>query len=247
MKIATYNIWNNDFLFKERIEAICNEINEVQADIICLQEVRNDKQMDIIKTIADYANYPFYIFKVYPDCIDEGLAILSKFELNDVKCVWETNTDISNYCAIRVLVNNDGKYIGITNLHLNWRSEDIRLEQLKEVNNWININCKSNCNEIMCGDFNDVPSSSIYKFLTESGWYDALKSYQDKKTETLCSFDLVDNPYLKNDVRPKEKLLYDWIMVNNSNVTVKKCNVFGHQKLKSNVVASDHYGIYIEI
>jgi hypothetical protein len=34
LKIATFNIWNNDFLFMERIAAICEAIYEVQADLI---------------------------------------------------------------------------------------------------------------------------------------------------------------------------------------------------------------------
>jgi endonuclease/exonuclease/phosphatase family metal-dependent hydrolase len=249
LKIATYNIWNNDFLFRERITAICEAIYKVQADVICLQEVRNDKIIDIVKTIAEYANYPFFTFQAYPDCTDEGLAILSKFELYKVESIWKTNTDVTNYCAIRTLIDYNERYIGITNLHLNWRSEEVRLKQLKEVDSWINLNSDSTYLEIMCGDFNDVPNSNVYEFLINSGWKNTLK-FPENKNNTY-TFDLVNNPYLKDDVRPKERLLFDWILAKESyddmKINIKKCNIFGDKYLKSNLIPSDHYGIYVEI
>jgi endonuclease/exonuclease/phosphatase family metal-dependent hydrolase len=251
VKIATYNIWNNDFLFRERTTAICEAINEVQADIICLQEVRNDKLIDIVKTIAEYANYPFFTFQEYPDCADEGLAILSKFELYEVSSIWQTSTDIANYCAIRALINYNEMYIGITNLHLNWRSEEIRLRQLNEVNSWVNSKSDYTCHEIICGDFNDVPNSNVYEFLINSGWKNALKLSKHKNIDDICTFDLVNNPYLKDDVRPKEKLQFDWILVKEYNddmkINIKRCNIFGNKYLNSKPIPSDHYGVYIEI
>lgn len=247
MKIATFNIWNNDFLFKERITAICEAIYEVQADVICLQEVRNDKSIDIVKTIAQYANYQFFTFQEYPDCTDEGLAILSKFELHKVECIWTTDTDISNYCAIRTQINYNERYLGITNLHLNWRSEEIRLKQLKEVDNWIKLTSDNTYAEVICGDFNDVPNSKVYDFLINSGWKDTLKTSEN--IDNAYTFDLVNNPYLKEDARPKERLQFDWILAKDifDDIKINKCSMFGDKYLKSKLIPSDHYGIYIEI
>lgn len=251
MKIATYNIWNNDFLYRERIKSLCETINEIQADILCLQEVRNDTTINIVKTIADYANYSFLTFKEYPDCTDEGLAILSKFELYEVSSIWQTNTDVANYCAIRALINYNERCIGITNVHLNWRNEEIRLSQLSEVNNWINSKKDCTCHEIICGDFNDIPNSNVHELLINSGWINAFQLSKHRKKHDICTFDLVNNPYLKNDIRPKEKLQFDWILIkecsDNMKINIKEYDIFGNKYTKSNIIPSDHYGVYIEI
>ena len=41
MKIAIYNIWNSEEGMPYRSEYIISEIQEIKADVICLQEVRN--------------------------------------------------------------------------------------------------------------------------------------------------------------------------------------------------------------
>ena len=251
MKIATYNIWNKNVLFEERLTALCEVIDKINADIICLQEIRNDGNINIVEIIANYANYPFFIFREYPDCTDEGLAILSKFEFHDTMSIWETDTDISNYCAIRSTINYNGTFIGVTNVHLNWRSEEIRMSQLNAVNSWINMETNNKNYEIICGDFNDVPESNIHNFLIDSGWKDAVESTREKDIAHYSTFDLVNNPYLKDDIRVKDRLRFDWIMINkldnDTEFNLKEVNIFGNKPLKSNIIPSDHYGLYIDI
>jgi endonuclease/exonuclease/phosphatase family metal-dependent hydrolase len=251
MRIATYNIWNNDTLFEERIDVICKAIKEVDADIVCLQEVRNEKGRNITEIIANRSNYSFFMFRDYPDCPDEGLAILSKFSFNHTVAIWDTNTEISNYCAIRARIDYEGIFIGITNVHLNWRSEKIRKGQLNAVNNWIAREKDYEKYEVMCGDFNDVPQSSVHNFIMDFGWKDVVELSSKKDESYYATFDLVNNHYLKEDKRVKEKLRFDWIMVNTFNnceqFTVESVDIFGNNQSEFKIMPSDHYGLYVDM
>lgn len=251
MRIATYNIWNNDTLFEERIDVICKTIKEVNADVVCLQEVRSEEYRSITEIIANELGYPFFIFREYPDCPDEGLAILSKYHINNTFAIWDTNTEISNYCAIRAKIDYEGIFIGITNVHLNWRSIEIRKGQLNAVNNWIASEMDCEKYEVMCGDFNDVPQSNIHNFLLDSGWRDVVELSSKKDESYYATFDLVNNYYLQKDSRVKEKLRFDWIMLNTFSIcdqlTYKDVAIFGNNKSEFKISPSDHYGIYVDI
>lgn len=251
MRIATYNIWNSDTFFKERIEVVCKAIKKVDADVVCLQEVRKEESRNIADIIANNTGYQFFVFREYPDCPDEGLAIMSKLQLFHAAPIWETDTTISNYCALRVNINYNGTLIGITNVHLNWRGEEIRKEQLNAVNNWIISENHCEKYEIMCGDFNDVPQSSIHDLVKEYGWQDVVDLTGEKNEKYYATFDLVDNHYLKEDTRPKEKLRFDWILINSlskeGQFALDTVNVFGNEQSVSTIFPSDHYGLYADL
>lgn len=42
MKIATYNIWNDNRGWPDRLEQICDEIKTQNADLLCLQDVPDE-------------------------------------------------------------------------------------------------------------------------------------------------------------------------------------------------------------
>lgn len=122
MRIASYNIWNHETLWQERIEAICQEVKRVDADVVALQEVRSYEKGNVAYDIAEQTDYPFCVFHPYSDSLDEGLAFLSKFPLSSNEAIWEEDVEESNFCVIRVTFTLGGQEWGITNVHLNWRS-----------------------------------------------------------------------------------------------------------------------------
>ncbi|MCH4566482.1 hypothetical protein MKO96_04065 [Bacillus sp. ES1-5] len=157
LRIATFNIWNNDSLWFERLEAICEETRTISPHILALQEVRSCVNLNSKKNVAQYianqTGYPFCIFKAYPDSPDEGLAFLSKIPILAEEAIWETDIEESNYCAIRIMFTYKDCKLGVTNVHLNWKSNRIRQEQMNAVNNWITNRVSDY--ELLCGDFND--------------------------------------------------------------------------------------------
>lgn len=76
VKIATYNIWNNEEQDK-REKHILRELHMAEADIVGLQEVTDDFYE---KVLAKDEIYPHSCFYAYAE-ENEGLAILSKFPL----------------------------------------------------------------------------------------------------------------------------------------------------------------------
>lgn len=82
MRIATYNIWNSDTFWPLRLEPLCDEIKNLGADIIALQEVRatdvTTNNLNIAQCIANSVGYEYCEFQQYPG-ENEGMAILSKF------------------------------------------------------------------------------------------------------------------------------------------------------------------------
>lgn len=73
MKIATYNIWNDERGWPDRLDQIYNEIVKQKSDIICLQDVPSEENC---KILAEKCNYEFYYYINQSDTCE--LAILSK-------------------------------------------------------------------------------------------------------------------------------------------------------------------------
>ena len=74
MKIATYNIWNNETNLLVRKSHILREIMEGDADVIAFQEVR-DKVL--AQELARNADYPTCYCQCFPD-EEECLCIMSR-------------------------------------------------------------------------------------------------------------------------------------------------------------------------
>lgn len=254
MKIATFNIWNKQVEWEKRIEVICGEIQRINPDIIALQEVKTfisaESNMNVAHYISEKLESFHCIFKEYPDSPDEGLAFLSKFPITSTDMIWNTDTDESNYCAIRITVKHDDLDYGITNVHLNWRTEEIRQEQIMTVNQWISDNQKSY--EILCGDFNDVPDSNTHRYLIYNDWSDVALNYEKRGFKAQPTLDYTNNTYLKNEGSSQKTLRYDWILLKSKTSLkswqIDSVEIFGDKLLgKYAVLPSDHYGVIAEI
>jgi maltose 6'-phosphate phosphatase len=254
LKIATFNIWNKQVDWDLRIDAICEEINRVSPDIIALQEVKSFLEEENISNtaqqIANRIEYPFCVFREYPDSPDEGLAFLCKVPIVQVEAIWDTENDESNYCALRIVIEYGKTVYGITNVHLNWRSAEIRLKQTKAISKWISNS--TNPIEILCGDFNDIPYSNIHRYLREGAWVDVAE-YHEKTNNVMAkpTLDYKSNQYLKKQNSPIDQLRYDWIFVKekeNLLSNLRNVDVFANSpSISSRVFPSDHYGVLMQI
>ena len=85
MKIATYNLWNSREDFRDRAERAAAVLRQLDADLVCLQEVRaefSSRYQHVAHYLADQLSYTFMAFEQYPD-EDEGLAVLSRYPISD--------------------------------------------------------------------------------------------------------------------------------------------------------------------
>ncbi|ENQ3106379.1 Metal-dependent hydrolase, endonuclease/exonuclease/phosphatase family [Bacillus sp. 491mf] len=257
MRIATFNIWNNQTLWGERLAAICEVIKNVNPEVLAIQEVRStidgEKGINVAQYIANQTGYPFCIFKEYPDSPDEGLAFLSKVPICTEDVIWNKNTKESNYCAIRITFKYGNYEFGITNVHLNWKSTFIRNEQIRAVHDWIFTENKARTCEILCGDFNDDPYSSIHQYLTDNQWIDVAQfkeEHNDIKPQPTLDF--INNLNIKNESSLKLQARYDWILINKNNKlnisSIDNVEVFGDYPVtKEAILPSDHYGVLMDI
>lgn len=249
MRIATFNIWNNPTCWSERIASICATVKAIDADVLALQEVKThvegEQGISVAEQIAHETGYPFCVFLVYPDSPDEGLAILSNIPLDTHDAIWHHDVEEANYCAMRVTFQAAGHTFELTNVHLNWRSPDIRETQVRAVREWIG---EGERYELLCGDFNDNPQSEIYRDLTAHRWIDVATCHRGGDEPTL---DYRHNPYLKQDALLKRPSRYDWMLLRHDEGNVpliSSVDVFGKTSDSiTDMLPSDHYGVLLDL
>ncbi len=82
MRIATYNLWNANVRWPERLDAAGEELVRLDADVVALQEVAaqvgEHDGRDAAEYLAERCGYDCVETRLYPDDLDEGLAFLSK-------------------------------------------------------------------------------------------------------------------------------------------------------------------------
>lgn len=250
MRIATYNLWNAESGMPVREQYIINEIININADVICLQEVSG---IALAENIANKAGYKHCFFDKYKDS-EEGLCILSNcpFEKS------ESWLDVANaiYCSF----SWNNKTIAVVNLHLPWDSVIERENQI--VNIVTNINGEKYDYIFLAGDFNCGATSDVYRFLTgdcllnqqeaNPVWYDLAASYAELTNTNLePTLNFRENPRFQNNTI-ELNARFDRILLRNTYPckfpTLKKCMVFGKTIYRDiKLSASDHYGVAVDI
>ncbi len=268
MKLVTYNLWNTHIRWPERLNAACEELSRVDADIVALQEVSACVEAadgrNTARYIGDRCGYEHIVMRLYPDDPDEGLCILSKRPFSAIEAGWDTSFGALRNCGLRVCLTTDQTNVAITNVHLDFDGIAQREAQIFAVLEWIESRSGAECYEILCGDFNAPPDSSIYRFLmgqqTLLGkgvrpWHD-LARYHAEKTGRMPSptLDFWNNPRWRDAPTLEVPVRIDWILLQdvfNSGLPyprVMDADVFGTEPTPlTRVVPSDHYGVYAEL
>ena len=250
MKIATYNVWNSECGMPLRTQYIINEILAVNADIICLQEIRNKAMAE---EIANKAGYAHCFFDNYKNDA-EGLCILSRIPF--VEC----DSWLGRVNAIYSSFLWKDKICSVVNLHLPWNSV---IDREKQITSIINIVDGLQSDYIyLAGDFNCSDTSDVHRFLTgdcllngqESSpcWFDLALAYAELSSSAVeCTLDFRRNPrFIDNTIELNAR--YDRILLRNTYPAafpiLKKCITFGHAEHEDiNFAASDHYGVLVDI
>lgn len=254
MKIITYNIWNSDNNFKIRLEQLCKILINCNADIIGLQEVRNEEIVDYIK---NQCNYKYSLWKKYFD-ENEGLVILSRYPIIFAETNWESGRTVNNCFVLRIVVDYENKKIGIANIHLDYESVLNRENEIVETVKMIERYEKSDY-ELLIGDFNSYPESSIYRYLTgqqslnnhATNWHDLYRVYTNKiGVEPKATLDFFNNPRWDNQPVIEIPGRFDYIMLKSpypkETPILNSVHIIGNKR-ESHVTPSDHYGIMCDL
>ncbi|WP_430882508.1 endonuclease/exonuclease/phosphatase family protein [Fusibacter sp. JL216-2] len=249
MKLCTYNIWNHDKNFDKRIEKLIEEINNEDIDILAMQEVRSQ---NIVKRLVNACDFSHFYWKKYHDC-QEGLAILSKYEIVDTWTNWDASTDVHNSGSMIVSIKYNDMILGVCNVHLDHKNALNReIEIVKAVQATENFQTDYN---FILGDFNCTPKASVYAYLTGqwsmlnhgTKWIDLGQSYASLKGQPPgVTIDYYNNPRWDKKVVLDIPARFDWIFIESPypkpHPELKSYKVIGKQGAE-NITPSDHYGV----
>jgi endonuclease/exonuclease/phosphatase family metal-dependent hydrolase len=254
MKILSYNIWNNDRDFTPRLELLAKTIREIDPDIIALQEVRNYR---VVQYIQSETRLEHYCWQPYPDC-EEGLAIFSKYPITFNWNNWDNDMDFHNSGVVNLSVSLNNKKIGITNVHLDYKRALYReleiVKAVKRIEGGV-----SNDYELMLGDFNTYPISSVHGYLTgtqslhdhSTGWIDLFDSYSARVNyNQSITLDFYNNPRWDSEYALDIPGRFDWILLMNpypnEYPVLKEFRIIGDKRIDG-MTPSDHYGVFCEL
>ena len=241
MKIITLNTWGTYGPYQKRWDFFLKELETIDPDLLCLQEVVEPTLPEKIKKI-----FPLlYSIESY----EAGLAILSRFpilleEILKYKSVSLTEREDRRAIIARLKTGNNEMILA--NTHLSWKSEDepTRLAQVKEL---IGVIKKRGQPALLAGDFNDVPQSSPIQEVKRAGYFDLLELLHPG--EQKITWDN-HNPFIQTHSVKFPDRQIDFLFLHQellaqhppqiSEIVFNRPNTEG-------IFPSDHYGIFAEI
>ena len=225
MKVISWNIacipdiWNLFGPPEYRLECIVEEINKINPDIICLQEVFSEKSRNYLcKKFGDK-----YEIRISPEekkwyVLNGGLFIASKYPI--INCNFYIFKDagkedrFSEKGFIHIIVEKSkNKRVSILNTHLNastWfdifpdNSQKIRIKQIYDILSYID-QIPIEYYNMICGDFNDNYNSKIIKQLFKSLKIKNKYVYKNNKKIVTCEGKQLDYIIMYGNKRLKFK------------------------------------------
>lgn len=256
MRIATYNVWNEDKGIGGRFKQILQEIIDVGPDIIALQEVTTKFFQDIL---THNIGYQYCEFSKYID-EDEGLAILSKYPIESCTFL-HANSDYSNSKAQNILFKCGKSRFSFTNVHMPCDSAREKEQQIVAIDKFIHKQKEKADYYVLLGDFNSGINSSIHRFLTGEQtinneesipyWLDITGNYATLHNLLLQpTLDCINNPRWKgkNTIYAPDNVDRIYILDNWAAMEFVGTGIFGTDISPiNNLSASDHYGVVVDV
>ncbi|MEJ6951893.1 endonuclease/exonuclease/phosphatase family protein [Natronospora cellulosivora (SeqCode)] len=249
MKLVTYNIWNSDVNYNERMDLLLTLLKEEDIDVLALQEVRDENLVEKIKKECSFQDY---YWKEYPDC-HEGLAILSKYPIINSCTNWDGTDMIHNSGIMNVSLKLQSCVIGVTNVHLDYKHSYNREIEIVKAIKEVEKDLEMDYNFIL-GDFNTYPDSVIHNYLTgkqslfshSTSWIDLAEVFSRRKGSKIePTLDFYNNPRWDNQYTLDIPGRFDWILIKSPypKESPKLCDyrLIGTER-RNGVTASDHYG-----
>lgn len=254
MKIASYNIWNDEATLELRAKQIVEEIRTVDADVIGLQEVAAEFYHKYLEAKTGYVHHEFM---QYPG-EKEGLAILCRYPLSFPEALYQRET-YANSTAMNAFFMVDGIRFSLTNVHLPWDSVGARERQILAIDRHLHEQ-KADFH-ILLGDFNGDIGSSVDRYLcgeqTLHGceanlpWNDLASAYAARCGEAVKpTLDTVHNPRFagKKSIYAPEVMDRIYLMDHWYETELESVKLFGTEvSKKTGYAASDHYGVVAEV
>lgn len=155
LKLTTFNLANDLYLWAERAPLIVAELRRLDPDVISFQEVAlplNNAQW-LADQLADQGDYRVYLGpKGRLRGHSEALAIVSRLPVLEHERLELPNQD---RVVMRCIVRHGDTDWEVANAHLHWslRDDELRADQVRRAVEWLRHDLPT----VVCGDFNAKP------------------------------------------------------------------------------------------
>ncbi len=173
IRVVTWNLWWRFGPWQARQPVILQTLKNLDADVMCLQELWGDGGKNQAAEIAEALGlYYSYEPVLAIDGVDWGMGILSKWPLarSDAFVLPSVpSTDHSRDCkAMWARLSGPRGDIDVLNTHLSWRPEEsaIRQAQMAAIAGYIKTTHQGPVPPILCGDYNAIPSADEIRMMT---------------------------------------------------------------------------------
>lgn len=255
-------------MFVERLDAACDELARTAPGVLALQEVRpsipgHAGNTPVTDCISSLTSLPSLITSPSAAGGTDGPALLSAFPLTSISLPRDTPKVLLGY-AVRAFLTVDRVKLAITNVHLDWRSIASRERQIVAVIDWIDATGELDRHEVLLGDFNCTPESSVYRFLmgqqtlattASTPWHDLPRLHavrNGREPGTTLDFEhnprWIDHPTLDIPARVDWLLIQNCFTVGRAYPRLLHADRFGVSPSgPDTVVPSDHYGVFADL
>jgi endonuclease/exonuclease/phosphatase family metal-dependent hydrolase len=250
VRVLTLNLWNISEPLEARLAALVAGLDRLVPDIVCFQEVSPHPQLSRLQSelVAQLCHFPHHVFSRSGYWVEreEGLAILSRYPI--VRSVRTVLPEFQGDTVRQVFVAEldvESRRILVANTHLAFPLH-MRRERAAQVA--VLMAALKDCRErfgarslVLCGDFNDMPSSPAIRTLLDSdlALVDAFASLHPQDRGYTFS---PENPYVR--AAPGEEGRIDYIFAGGE-LELNVCDIVfdGRNGLR---IASDHFGLLAE-
>lgn len=235
---------------QEKQSRIVDEIIKRDIDVVFLQEVAQYLDSDIVYGNLKDSNYAYQLqqqllkkgaqYHLYFEPIkkafnkyDEGVALLSKYSLHNIKGNHISKCTEYHYWRTRKMIKGDlvrlDKTISFVSVHLGWSDN---YESFEDQIERLTAHLDDNNVLIIAGDFNVSPKTNEYGYIIDKGLNDLYGSNPKY---------LFDPTHIKNMDIHEGSTRIDYFFANMNLEVLHREILF-----KKNTV-SDHFGVYLEI
>lgn len=238
MKLLTLNIGfygDKHGAWQERKPLILDALREHAPDVVALQAVALDPERGEHQAAQLTAGYPHVIFEpatVHPDGRQEGLAVLSRVPISEVRTLKLSLTpgceDQTSRVLLHVKLDAPSGPLRLFNAHFSW----VEAQGQDNVAEALPFLAAQNGPAVLVGDFNMTPDAAALDGLRAAGWRDAWA----EKRPGEDGFTFVEK------VEPSIRIDYAWtrdVRVNSVQVVL--------QDAQNGVRASDHAGLLVGV
>lgn len=175
LRVVTWNVWWQFGPWKQRAPAILQALRDLDADVICLQEVWGENGTNFAAQLADDLGYHHvYTPGANMNDVRMGNAILSRWPIlnsEDIALYDQKNAEEMRV-VIHAEIDGPRGVIPVFCTHLNWQQHHshIRQRQVTDLMQFIDQTCRQNRSwkfpPVICGDFNADPQSEEIRMMT---------------------------------------------------------------------------------